>query len=113
VTIGLPNEVMVTLDGTITDNEAEMYGRKTKFLLTKPEIILFVDEVGCNTSKKNDGNAGSKKFLITEDQCAMLRSSFQDCHFTVLGFINGKGEPVCCIIIVTSMEMSAKHIMGL
>ena len=113
VAIELPNEVKVTLDGTITDNEAEMYGRKTKYLLTKPEYILFVDEVGCNTSQKNDGNVGGEKFLITEDQRAMLRSSFQDCHFTVLGFTNGKGEPVCCVIIVASMEISAKHIMGL
>jgi hypothetical protein len=82
-------------------------------LLTKPKFILFIDEVGYNTSQKNDGNVGSKKFLITEDQRAMLRSSFQDCRFTVLGFTNGKGEPVCCVIIVASMEISAKHVLGL
>jgi hypothetical protein len=52
VTIELEEEVMVRLDGTITANKEEQAGRNTKYLLTRPEFVLFVDEVGCNTSKK-------------------------------------------------------------
>jgi hypothetical protein len=40
-------------------------------------------------------------------------SSFQDCHVTVLGFTDARGQPVCCVIILASMEITAKHIMGL
>jgi len=75
--------------------------------------VFFVDEVGCNTSQKNDGNNGGQKFLVEADQRALLRSSFGDCHFTVLGFTNGRGEPVCCVIILAGSEINAKCIMGL
>jgi hypothetical protein len=49
VAIELEEEVMVKLDGTITDNEDESTGRKTKYILTHPELVFFVDEVGSNT----------------------------------------------------------------
>ena len=86
VAIELEEEVMVRLDGSITSNKEEQAGRKTKYLLTRPEFVLFVDEVGCNTSQKNDGNNGGQKFIIQDGQRALLRSSFGDCHFTILGF---------------------------
>ena len=38
--VELLNEVIETLDGKITANTAEMFGRETKYLLTKPEYIL-------------------------------------------------------------------------
>jgi hypothetical protein len=113
VAIELEEEVMVRLDGTITLDEKEKAGRKTKYILTRPEFVFFVDEVGCNTSQKSDGNNGGQKFLVQDNQRALLRSSFADCHFTVLGFTNGRGEPVCCVIILAAMEISAKCIMGL
>jgi hypothetical protein len=56
VAVELEEEVMVRLDGTITTNKDEQARRKTKYILTRPEFIFFVDEVGCNTSQKNDGN---------------------------------------------------------
>jgi len=56
VAVELEEEVMVRLDGAITTNKDEQARRKTKYILTRPEFIFFVDEVGCNTSQKNDGN---------------------------------------------------------
>jgi hypothetical protein len=58
-------------------------GRKTKFLLTKPEYCLYVDEVGCNTSQKADGDVGGQKFVVGTNQRALIRASHQDCHFAV------------------------------
>jgi hypothetical protein len=58
VAIQLPEKVMVTLDGKITESSEENYGRETNFLLTRPEFVFFVDEVGCNTSQKSDGIVG-------------------------------------------------------
>ncbi len=72
IAVQLPNEEMVTLYGTITKNKAESYGRKMKYLLTRLDYLLFVDEVGCNTSQKSDGNVGGEKFVIHEDQRALL-----------------------------------------
>jgi hypothetical protein len=64
VAIQLPEKVMVTLDGRITESSEEKYGRETNFLLTRPEFVFFVNEVGCNTSQKSDGNVGGQKFVV-------------------------------------------------
>ena len=71
---------------------------------------VFVDEVGSNTSQKNDGNVGGLKFVVDQNQRALLRSAYSDCHFTMLGFMNARGELVCCVVILASCELTAKHI---
>ena len=76
VALELPNEVWVTLDGRITENEDESTGKKTRYLLTHPELVFFVDEVGSNTSQKNDGNVGGQKFVVDQNKRALLRLSF-------------------------------------
>ena len=113
VAIQLEEEVFVKPDGTITEKEEESVGRKTKFLLTRPEYCLYVDEVGCNTSQKSDGNVGGQKFVVGTNQRALISASHQDCHFTVLGFTNALGEAVCCVIILAASEVRAKDVMGL
>ena len=45
-----------------------LFGRKTKYLLTHPEMLLFVDEVGDSMSQKNDGNNGGQKFMVENTQ---------------------------------------------
>ena len=68
VAIELEEEVFIKLDGTITEKEEESVGRKTRFVLTRPEYCLYVDEVGCNTSQKTDGNVGGQKFVVGSKQ---------------------------------------------
>jgi len=113
VAIEVEEEVLVGLDGSIVETTEESVGRKTRYLLTRPEYCLYVDEVGCNTSQKSDGNVGGQKFIVQGNQRALIRSSHQDCHFTVLGFTNGLGQPVCCVIILAAAQVTAKDIMGL
>ena len=81
VAIELEEEVMVKLDGTITDNDDESTDRKAKYILTRPELVFFVDEVGSNTSQRCDGDVGGQKFVAHEAQRALLHSSYADCHF--------------------------------
>jgi len=52
------------------EREGDAYGRNTQFELVHPEKVIFVDEVGSNTSQKNDGNIGGEKFLIDPDSQA-------------------------------------------
>jgi hypothetical protein len=113
VAIELEEEVFVRANGTITQDKAESVGRKTKFKLTQPEYVFFVDEVGCNTSQKSDGNVWGQKFVVIQEGRVLQKSSHQDCHFTVLGFTNAKGEPACCLIILAASEVTGKDIMGL
>jgi hypothetical protein len=39
-------------------------GLSSKFQLTKPEFLLFVDETGCNTNQLNDGRVGGELFVV-------------------------------------------------
>ena len=51
IAIMLDHKVWVDKAGHITNKE-NAFGCKTCYLLTCPEMVLFVDEVGDNTSKK-------------------------------------------------------------
>jgi len=53
--------------GHITNKENAI-GHTTHCLLTHPEMVLFVYEVGDNTSKKKYGDIGGKKFVVENNQ---------------------------------------------
>jgi hypothetical protein len=79
-------------------------GLPTKFKLTKPEFLLFVDETGCNTNQLNDGRVGGELFVLpkNDNEAGAPTGSTTELHFTVLGFVSGTGEPVMCAIIFKS-----------
>jgi hypothetical protein len=39
-------------------------GLPSRYRLTKPEYVLFVDETGCNTNQLNDGRVGGELFIV-------------------------------------------------
>jgi hypothetical protein len=79
-------------------------GLLTKFKLTKPEFLLFVDKTGCNTNQLNDGRVGGELFVLpkNDNEAGAPTGSTTELHFTVLGFVSGTGEPVMCAIIFKS-----------
>jgi hypothetical protein len=54
---------MLDKEGNIVMDEEHMYGCPTKYNLTHPEKLIFVDEVGDNTSQANDGNKTGTKYV--------------------------------------------------
>ena len=76
------------------------------------ERLIFVDEVGDNTSQKDDGNVGGEKFVVPKNGKATMKSSVKDNHFTVLGFTDGLGRPLMCAVIIAAMKLSAVDITG-
>jgi hypothetical protein len=56
----LDEEVMLDKEGNIVTNKEEMFGHPTRYIVTKPKRILFVDETGSNTNQKEDGFAGGQ-----------------------------------------------------
>jgi hypothetical protein len=68
IVIELEEEQMVTLKGPIIDDPTKSFGRKTKYLLTRSELLFFIDEVGSNTSQKRDENAGGQTFVVHHSQ---------------------------------------------
>jgi len=47
-------------------NKENSVGCESKYELVHPNLLLFVDEVGSNTSQAKDGNVGGEKFLCTK-----------------------------------------------
>ncbi len=57
-----PEPVWRNLDGEIVD-ENQALGLKSEYELIHPELVVFVDEVGSNTSQTKDGQVGCETYL--------------------------------------------------
>ena len=87
-------------------------GMKSCFELIHPEWLVFVDEVGSNTSQAKDGAVGGQTYLCTKDGRPQQRAATKDCHFTVLGFTAASGDPIMCAIIFASKTMKQEWVLG-
>ena len=100
----LSDEVYLDRNGNIVDDEEDSYGLPTKYIVTHPDYILFVDECGKNTNMKTSGKAGGQRFIIPKNSVTNTGclGTTTDIHFTVLCFTAGTGEPVMCAVIFKS-----------
>ena len=97
------HDLMYDKDGNETSDELKMIGKKTRYRLTNPSNVVFVDETGCNTNQKVDGYVGGRLHILpTNATESGITGSVTDLHFTVLCFSNGNGEPLMCAIIMKS-----------
>ena len=78
ITCKLDVPVWLNKEGQIVEYEEEAFGLQTEFMLLHPNKLLFVDEVGSNTSQAKDGNIGGAKFLVLDDARPQQRSAFKD-----------------------------------
>jgi hypothetical protein len=85
--------------GEVVELEEQAFGLKSSYELIHPDWLLFVDEVGSNTSQAKDGNVGGQLYLCSVDGRPQQRAATKDAHFTVLGFTAASGEPVMCAVI--------------
>ena len=100
-------------DGNKAPTEENCAGQQSSYKLTCPDLVLFMDEVGDNTSQKNNRNVGGQKLLMDPKHQALMQSVFPDCHFTVLRFTATSGKPICCAIILACKEMYATYMMSI
>jgi hypothetical protein len=78
----------------VVDKE-KMFGRPAKYIATKPEQILFVNETGSNTNQKEDGYAGSQRYILPNDGTNVgVIGDTTDIRFTTLCFTIGACAPV-------------------
>lgn len=103
VAVELDHEVMFNKDGEEVDDVALMYGRPTRFKLTKPERCVYVDETGCNTNMTKDKQIGGRNYISSRGQVEGQRTGVKsDLHFTVMAFTSGTGEVIMCSVIMKS-----------
>jgi hypothetical protein len=96
----LDEEVMLDKESNITENEEEQFGRTMKLLLTRPHMLMYVDEVGYSTSQSNDGNCSGTKYVTRKGVRPQQQNIFTDSHFTTLGRTTATGEPIMCMVIM-------------
>jgi hypothetical protein len=97
----------------VLEDDPHRFDRATKHVLTHPEQVLFVDEVGANTSQKQDRNIGGRKLVVAHGTWPHERNSYTDCHFTVLGFTAANGTRVVCAVVVTAKHLTAFEATGI
>lgn len=99
-------------DGEIVEQEVDSFGLESAYELIHPDWVVFVDEVGNNTSQMRDGNVGGQKLLCTKGGRPQQRAATNDAHFTVLGFTAATGEPIMCAIIFAAKSMKDEWRLG-
>ena len=108
VTKGIASKVdtKVLLDkgGSIVEDLEDAFGLPTQYLMQRPDKLIFVDEVGSNTSTTKDRHVGGEKFLCEAHGRPQIKAATKDSHFTFLGFTAATGEPVKCATIFFAAE---------
>ncbi|KAI2506247.1 hypothetical protein MHU86_8182 [Fragilaria crotonensis] len=107
------DEAILNTDGepTTTDSNTAT-GLPTRYTMCRPDKLVFVDEVGSNTSTTKDGNVGGEKFLCAAESRPQVRAATKDSHFTVLGFTTATGVPLMCAIIFASKKLHESWVFG-
>jgi len=62
-----PEPVWRNEKGEVVESEEQAFGLKSAYELIHPDWLLFVDEVGSNTSQAKDGNVGGQLYLCSVD----------------------------------------------
>ena len=102
--------VAIMLDEPSHEFEGDL---ATKYHLTHPEMCLVVDEVGSNISQRGDGHVTGRKYCCELGAIPQNKSSYNDRHFTCLGFTALTGEPVLCVVIVAGITETFEVEVGI
>jgi hypothetical protein len=97
-----PEEVLLDKDGIPCADEANAIGFRTMYKLTHPDLFFFADEVGDNTSQKNDGCRNERVIAEQHQSAQRAGDTTSDNHFTTFVITAADGTAVCCAIIVKS-----------
>lgn len=99
----LQKEVLVNIKGELVETKEESDGLPTKYIMHRPELVLFVDETGSNTNQKSDPFRGNEKCIVGANGDGFgLAETINNNHFPVMCFQAATGEPVMLAIIFKS-----------
>jgi hypothetical protein len=99
-------------NGEVVETEEQAFGCKSQYELIHLGHLIFVDEVGNNTSQAKDGQVGGQTYLCSKDGQPQQQASTKDAHFTVLGFTAANGDPLLCAIIFAAKTLKGEWITG-
>jgi hypothetical protein len=100
-------------EGDIMKLEQDALGCQSKYKLIHPNLLIFVDKVGSNTSQTKDGKVGGELNLCTKNGRPKQCAATKDAHFTVLGFTSADGETLMCLIIFAAKALRMNGLWAL
>jgi hypothetical protein len=84
--------------------EQKAKGMKVQTRLSRPDMCIVMDEVGCNINMTKDGHVNGTKFVVDRKDEAKQKATKKDKHFTCLGLTLLSGPPLMCVIIVDGKQ---------
>jgi len=105
----LNTPVWLNKNREIVELEEEAFGLKIKYLLHYPSKLIFIDEVGSNTSQTTVEERSSL-FQMMYD---CIKAATEDSHFTVLSFTAATGEPSMCMILFVTKELDPSWVLSM
>jgi hypothetical protein len=108
----LEETILVDKEQKETEQE-NVFGQRATHLLTRPDFVIFVDEVGSNVSQEGDGAVGGERKIVGRGSVPRESATTNDTHFTVLGFTAATGEPIMCAVIIEGKTMKPEVVTGL
>jgi hypothetical protein len=94
-------------------NQENAHGRKATHILTRPDMVVFVDEVGGDTSQEGDGAVGGQKRIVPRGTVPKESAATNTNHFTMLGFTAATGETVACALVMKGKTIKSDMITGI
>jgi hypothetical protein len=96
IAVRLPDATWVNKNQEETTKDLA-FGRKATHLLTRPDCVVLVDEVGSNTSQEGDGALGGEKNCCMRIRTKRDSSSKQKSFHSVRFYrSNRRANNVCC-----------------
>ena len=92
VAVRLNEPVWMDAEGNHVD-EGDAAGCKVNIDIIKPEMCIVADEVGGNTSQKDDGKIGVERWLTELGTIPQRKISTKNKHYMVLGLTLLNGKP--------------------
>ena len=100
----LPEPIWVDRYGKKLPSEEGASGCKTDLKITRPDMVIMFDEVGCDLSQEGDHIKGGEKYMCSPDEVPYKSSASKNCHFTTLGLTRLDGEPLMCVTIIAGKK---------
>lgn len=104
VAIKLDTPILYDKEGNEVTDPNMSFGLPSRYKITDPNRIIFVDETGKNTNMKTDGKVGGRRFIVPATSTAAPIGSTSDIHFTTLCFTSALGDPIMCAVIFKSQK---------
>ena len=97
----LEKPVWMNEKAEIVSDEKDSIGTKVNVKITRPDMCIVLDEVGCNLSQEYDNQHGGQLFVCGCDDELYQSISTKYNHFTCLGLTRLDGEALMCVVIIT------------